>query len=258
MGEIEIIDTNSDNILEYGVCGYKDLKRAGYSEKINWLKDRYNEGLKIKILKSKNDGTQGMIEYIPGEYGWRPVEAGGYMLIHCIFVGFKRAYKGQGYGSLMVDDCLREAEGDNRYGVVVVTRKGTWMAGKELFVKKGFDVVDTAPPDFELVVKRFDNNAPIPTFKGDWERKLSQYSQGLTILRADQCPAIEKSINDINKTAEEVYGLKPQIIDLTSCKDAQESPCAFGSFCIIFNGRLVAHNPISHTRFVNIMEKIAR
>jgi len=27
---VEIIDTNADNILEYGVCGYKDIKRAGY------------------------------------------------------------------------------------------------------------------------------------------------------------------------------------------------------------------------------------
>ena len=34
MGKIEIIDTNADNILEYGVCGYKNIKREGYPEKV--------------------------------------------------------------------------------------------------------------------------------------------------------------------------------------------------------------------------------
>ena len=51
----EIIDTNADNILECGVCGYKDIKRAGYPEKIEWLKDRFPEGMKIKTLYSGYD-----------------------------------------------------------------------------------------------------------------------------------------------------------------------------------------------------------
>ncbi len=58
-GNISIIDTNSDNILEYGICGYKSMKRPGYPEKIAWLKDRFQDGLKIKTLYSEIDGTQG-------------------------------------------------------------------------------------------------------------------------------------------------------------------------------------------------------
>ena len=58
---MEIIDTNTDNILEYGVCGYKDIRRAGYPEKIEWPKKRFPEGMKIKVLYSDKDGTQGMI-----------------------------------------------------------------------------------------------------------------------------------------------------------------------------------------------------
>jgi len=177
MEKVEIIDTNMDNILEYGVCGYKSMKREGYPEKIAWLKERFLEGMRIKTLYSHEDGTQGMIEYIPGEYCWRPVDAAGYMFIHCIFVGFKRAYKGKGYGSLLLDECLRDARKENMHGVAVVTRKGAFMAGKELFVRKGFEVVDTAPPDFELLVKNFDRTAPTPRFKGNWEKRLSQYGR---------------------------------------------------------------------------------
>ena len=258
MEGIEIVDTNADNILEYGVCGYKNSKRAGYPEKIEWLKDRFSEGLKLKSLYSDEDGTQGMIEYIPGEYCWRPVEASGYIFIHCIFVGFKRAYKGKGYGSLLLDECLKDAKAENTHGVAVVTRKGAFMAGKDLFVKNGFKVVDTAPPDFELLVKKFDKNAPTPKFKGDWDERLGQYGEGLTIIRADQCPYSVKNVREISEAAEKMYGIKPDIIDLKNCKEAQNSPCAFGTFCIIYDGKAIAYHPISKTRFTNIMNKILR
>ena len=258
MERIEIIDTNADNILEYGVCGYKNIKRAGFPEKIEWLKDRFQEGMKIKTLVSEKDGTQGMIEYIPGEYCWRPVEASGYMFIHCIFSGFKNIYKGKGYGSLLLDECLKDAKKEKMYGVAVVTRKSSFMAGKELFLKNAFEVVDEASPDFELLVKKFNENAPTPKFKGDWEKRLSQFAKGLTVIRADQCPYTVKNVKEISETAEKTFGIKPNIIELKNCKQAQNSPCAFGTFCIVYNGEVIAYHPISNTRFMNIMNKILK
>jgi hypothetical protein len=67
MSAIEIIDVDNDNILELGICGYKNLKRPGFLEK-TWVKERFKEGLIIKTLYSVEDGAQGMIEFIPGEY----------------------------------------------------------------------------------------------------------------------------------------------------------------------------------------------
>ena len=252
---VNIIDTNLDNILDYGICGYKNIKHEGLRRKIEWLKDRFAEGMKIKTLYSDEDGTQGMIEYIPGEYSWRPVEASGYMFIHCIFVGFKRDYKEKGYGSLLVDECSRDARKESMHGVAVVTREGPFMAGKELFLRNGFEVVDKAPPDFELLVKKFNKSTPAPKFTGNWEQKLSQYSKGLTIFQSDQCPYLAKCIPEISETAEKVYGIKSKIIELRSCQEAQNSPCAFGSFCIVFDGRVVAEHPISKARFKTIMNK---
>ena len=252
---VKIIDTNLDNILEYGICGYKNIKHEGLRRKIEWLRDRFLEGMKIKTLYSDEDGTQGMIEYIPGEYGWRPVEASGYMFVHCVFVGFKRAYKGKGYGSLLVDECLEDARKENMHGVSVVTRDGGWMADTRFFVGKGFEIIDTAPPDFKLLVKKFNQNAPAPKFKGNWEKKLSQYSTGLTIFRSDQCPPLAQWVREISETAEKVYGIEPKIVELRSCQDAQNSPCAFGSFCMVYNGKVVAEAPISNKRFTNIMDK---
>jgi len=258
MENIRIVDTNIANIPEFGVCGYKNVKRPGYPEKAGWLKNQFQEGLKIKTLYSDKDGAQGMIEYIPGEYCWRPVKATGYMFIHCIWVGFKRIYKGQGYASLLLDECIQDVQIKNMSGVAVVTRKGSFMAGKKLFLKKNFEVVDKAPPDFELLIKKFNDNSPTPQFNGDWEKRRNLYSKGLTIIRADQCPYTVKNVNEIRETAENLFGIKPNIITLKNYKAAQDSPAPFGTFCILYQGKVVADHPISNTRFKNIMTKLLK
>jgi hypothetical protein len=256
--QMKIIDTNSDNIRDFGVCGYKDIKRPGYPEKLDWLKDRFQEGLKIKTLYSDTDGTQGMIEYIPGQYCWRPVEANGYMFIHCLFVGFKRAYKGKGYASLLVDECINDAKKGDMHGVAVVTRKSSFMVGKEIFLKNSFKVVDKAPSDFELLVKQFNDTAPLPKFKADVGKKSNRFGKGLKIIRADQCPYTVKNVKEICEKAEKSFGIMPEVIDLKNYKEAQNSPCAFGTFCILYNGEIIAEHPISSTRFSNIMNKILK
>ena len=195
-----------------------------------------------------------MLEYIPGKYAHRPVDAEGYMFIHCIFVGFKKEFKGKGYASSLIDECIKEAKESNMYGVAVVTRNGSFMAKKDIFVKKGFVLVDKAEPDFQLLVLKFSHKARNPKFN-DLKRNLTNYEEGLFILRSVQCPYTEKNVNAILKSAKDKFGLKTNLIDLTEVTAVQNSPCAFGSFCIIYNGEIISHHPISNTRFENIMKK---
>jgi N-acetylglutamate synthase-like GNAT family acetyltransferase len=195
-----------------------------------------------------------MLEYIPGEFAHRPVEAEGYMFIHCIFVGFKKEFKGKGYASQLIDECINEAKKSNMYGVAVVTRKGSFMARKDIFVKKGFVVVDQAEPDFQLLVLKFSQTAKNPKFR-DLKTNLENYKEGLFVLRSVQCPYTEKNVNAILKSAEDKFGLKANLIDMTDAAAVQDSLCAFGTFCIIYNGEIISHHPISNTRFENIMKK---
>ena len=255
MDDIRIIDTTENNILDLGICGYKSLKSEGFPEKVGWLRTRFQEGLKVKTLFSPKDGNQGMIEYIPGQYAWRPVDAGGYMFIHCIFLGFKKAYKGKGLGTRFLQECVAESRENGLTGVAAVTRKGSFMAGKELFLKNGFRVVDRAAPDFELVALFFEEGSPPPRFKPGLDKRLQSYTDGLTIIRADQCPYTVKNVKEIVETAEKNYGLIPSIITLKNHKEAQNSPSPFGTFCIILNGRILTHHPISRRRFMNILDK---
>ena len=252
MTDIEIIDLTPDNIADYGVCGYKDVeKHLELRRKIDWFKEYFPKGLRIKALLSKSGGYQGMVEYIPGKYAHRPVDADGYMFIHCIFVGFKTQFKGKGYASSLIDSCIQEAKNLNMNGVAVVTRKGSFMANKDIFIKNGFITVDSAKPDFELLVLKFDKTVTDPKFK---TFSLDKYDNGLTIIRSAQCPYSEKNVDAIFKTAKKLK-IKANLIEIEDSESAQQTPCAFGTFCIIHNNEVISHHPISNTRFQNIMAK---
>jgi len=256
MTDTQIIDITPENITEYGVCGYKDVeKHLELRKKIEWFKEYYPKGLRIKVLFSEKGSYQGMLEYIPGKYAHRPVDAEGYMFIHCIFVGFKNEFKGKGYASSLIDECIKNAKNENMLGVAVVTRKGPFMAHNDIFLKKGFQTVDSAKPDFDLLVKKFDLNLKDPKFKSDMINNLEKHNKGLTVIRSAQCPYTEKNVNAIMESAKTKFNLKANLIDLKDSNAVQNTPCAFGTFCIIYNGEIISHHPISNTRFENIMKK---
>jgi hypothetical protein len=256
MKNVEIIDLTPDNIADYGVCGYKDVKKhEELRRKIEWFKEYYPKGLRIKIILANTGGYQGMIEYIPGKYAHRPVSAVNYLFIHCIFVGFKKEYKNKGFASMLIDECISDAKAQGLKGVAIVTREGPFMVGKEIFLKKDFKVVDKSEPDFELLVKKFDKNTADPKFILNMTDSLKEYSKGLTIIRSPQCPYSVKNIKAIMETAQKKFKIKPNLIDFKDSDSAQKTPSAFGTFCIIYNGEILSYHPISNTRFENIMKK---
>ncbi|WP_462319184.1 GNAT family N-acetyltransferase [Marinilabilia sp.] len=254
--DIKIIDFTPENIADYGVCGYKDVhKHKELREKIEWFSKYYPKGLRIKAVVSNEGGYQGMLEYLPGEYAHRPVNASGYMFIHCVFMGFKKEFKGKGYGSSLISACIDDARKQKLKGVAVVTRKGSFMAKPDIFLKNGFEVVDVIKPDFQLLALKFDQESEDPSFKAEMQENLKNYQEGLTILRSFQCPYTEKNVNAIVKTAREKFKLSTRLVNLEDAEAAQNNPCAFGTFCLILNGEIISYHPISNTRFENIMKQ---
>ncbi len=57
MREYEIVDTNADNIGGCGICGRKPGKTEGHRRKCDWLKKHYAEGLRFKVLHSRQFGV---------------------------------------------------------------------------------------------------------------------------------------------------------------------------------------------------------
>jgi L-amino acid N-acyltransferase YncA len=253
MREYDVIDTNAENIAGCAFCGYKSGKNEGYRRKSDWLKERYAEGLRFKVLRSREFGDIGMIEYALGNQAWRPVDAEGYLVIHCLMVNGK--HKGKGLGALLLDSCLRDAKKSKCRGVAVVTSSDSFMAGSSLFIKAGFVSVESSPP-YELLVKKFKKAAPVPRFIVEREPVLKRYKKGLTILAADQCPMVPKCVKDI-ASASRALGLEPKVERVRSAKASRALPTPYGIFSIIYDGKLIAERPISATKFRNIMSKLA-
>jgi N-acetylglutamate synthase-like GNAT family acetyltransferase len=249
MKEYEIIETSPENIGGCSFCGYKNPDNLGHRRKTDWLKERYAEGLRFKVLRSRESGDIGMIEYALGSHAWRPVEAEGYLVIHCLMVIGK--HKGKGLGTLLLDSCLRDAKESKCSGVAVVTSSDSFMAERDLFIKAGFVSVDSAPP-YELLVKKLEKSTPDPRFVVERERLLKRYKKGLTILAADQCPMVPKCVDEIAEVAR-TLGLEPKVVRVRSAEASRELPTLYGIFCIIYNGRLIAGRPVSARRFSSII-----
>ncbi len=251
--DVRIVEMTEKDAGKVPLCGHTDPSKEAYRHKFQWITKRMSEGLKARMLSTPDDGLAGYIEYIPGQRAWRAVSAANYMFIHCIYM--EKRYKGRGYGTLLIEDCARDARKANMHGVAVVTREGTWMAGKELFLKNGFEEVEKALPDFSLLVKKFKQSAPTPSFKGQWDKKRKKFGKGLTIITSGQCPHNAKMVNDIAEIARDRYGIEPRIVEYRSYRQAQNAPWPYAVAGVLYDGKLVADHTISGRRFQNIMEK---
>lgn len=245
-----IITLTSENYSEIGCPCFLNPKHESHLKKLEWLKDRFSEGFTIKSLFVDSEKKPiGFIEYMPGEYAWRAVNAKDYLFIHCIWVNPNK-YKSKGYGSLLVKEVLTDAEKQGKNGAAVITSEGSFMASKEVFLKNGFKLVDKADR-FELLVKQLKEGS-LPKFS-DWQKQLAQY-KGLNIVYSNQCPWVIRSIKELTEIAEQ-KGLKLNVTQLKSAKEAQNAPSIYATFTLIYDGTILADHYLSSTRFLNILKK---
>ena len=240
MGKIKgvtIIDVDTSNVKETGFfCYMSKRKSEGYLRKLDWVKARLGEGMRIKLLKLPE---RGFIEYIPGEKAWRAVRAKGWMVIHCLWVVGKS--KGRGLGGLLIDECVEDARKAGMRGVAMVTTEGNWLAGRKLLEKHGFVALDAAPPAFTLLAKPFAPG-PLPSFPKDWEARAARFGPGLTVLRTDQCPYLPDAVSKLMDAAAR-RKIKACVVELRSAREVQTlSPSPYGAFNIVLDGKLVGYH----------------
>jgi len=251
MADKIIVKIDETNIDQYPPTCFLNPKNEGYLIKRDWLKKRFSEGLIIKQLYLEKEGKcNGFIEYISGEKAWRAVDAPGYMFIHCIWIT-PNNLKNKGYGSRLIEECIKDAEKQDKNGVVAISSEGSFMAGKDIFLKNGFKSIQSAKPSFELMIKPF-NDAPKPKFT-DWKGQLQQY-KGLNIIYSNQCPWVARSIRELREVAKK-NKLEMKITELKTAEQAQNAPSIYAIFNIVNNGKLLADHYISKRRFENIIKK---
>lgn len=244
-----LIEVTPENIIDHpqAVCFIK-RENARYNKKVEWYSEHYKEGVRIKLLYTGDMAKSiGFIEYVPGKFCWRPVEAEGYMFIHCIWT-YRKQNQNQGLGGVLIKEVEKEASGMN--GVAVVTSDKSFMCKKEIFLKNGYKIIYESGSE-QILVKQFRKGA-LPSFKVD-ANEAARYND-LTMIYSGQCPWVARFIEEVKPVLKKEK-LDPDIIELKTASRAQKAPSAYGVFNLVYKGKVLADRYISTTRFSNILRK---
>jgi len=250
--KVKIVTVTGENLEQTGFFCYKSKpKSEGFQKKLAWLRNRFEEGMKINILY-EGGRSIGFIEYIPAEYTWRAVNAPNYLVIHCLWIVGRG--KGKGYGSQLIDTCLKDAVQQDKSGVVMVTSQGNWLAGQKVFLRNGFGKADTAPPSFALLVKKIKDDQ-LPNFPKDWDKRMQAFGPGATVVYADQCPYVPNMVKHAVKILED-KGFDTKTVKLESSAQVQaKSPSPYGVFGIVIDGRLLTYHYIGEKELKRLEEE---
>ena len=233
----EILEITEANLDEVGLfCCMSKPESEMYKQKVDWMRARFSEGLRYKIIAN---GGRGFIEYIPGEVAWRGIHAPRYMVIHCLWVVGKA--KGHGCGKALLVDCIADAKRAGMLGVAVVTaRHQLGLADTRFFLNQGFQVVAQAPPNLDLATLKFKSGQD-PEFLGDWDAKLKALGGELRVVYTSQCPFALGLADGMLKLAK-AEGIPIQTVHLDSTSDVRrEAPSAYGTFAVTANGHILSH-----------------
>jgi len=249
MQKIRLEKVDAGNLPACGIGCVANPKHQGNQPKVAWLKQRFGEGLRCLMFRDVKGKPLAFLEYVPGEYAWRPVDAKGWLFIHCLWV-YPAGQKVGGLGSRLIRACIEEARHAGTRGVATLASDGAWMAGKEVFLRNGFEEIAEADR-FQLLIHRL-RSGPAPRFR-DIRGNLSKF-QGLHVVCAAQCPMLLKSVNDLSVVAAE-HGLKLNVTMLRTAREAQNAPSYYGVFALVWNGRLLSDHYVSRGRFRNLLRQ---
>jgi GNAT superfamily N-acetyltransferase len=252
METTEIITLNPGNIEGEHICcaiGNDKTNQARAGQKKEWLRQQFDHGF---VFKKVNVRGKVFAEYVPAEYGWKPVEAPGYHLINCFWISGR--YKGQGYGRLLMEEIIGDAEKTN--GLVVVSGKKTmpWLTPKKFYQNFGFETCDEAPPAFELLVRKNKADAPDPRFRDSVRTGTIEDRDGIVILYSHQCPFHEDFVEIMLDKAKEM-GLPAKKVKIDTLEAAQNVPYPTGLAGIYLNGEFISYEITTAKRFEKILRE---
>jgi len=249
MREVILETVGPENLPACGVGCVVDPTHVGHGRKSAWLKDRFAEGLRLLMCRDAKGRPLAMLEFVPGEHAWRPVDACGWLFVHCLWVYAKGRAVG-GLGRRLIEAAIEQARQSGALGVAAMVSDGPWMTDRTVFLRSGFVQV-AERGRFQLVIHRL-KRGPAPRFR-DLDPGWTQ-RRGLQIVYAAQCPYLPKSVADVSAMARE-HGLPVTVTELKSPRDAQTAPSYYGVFALLWNGRLLSDHYVSRGRFRNLLKK---
>lgn len=251
---MDIITLTGSNLPREHICCAISSKatEAGVEAKKEWLGCRIEEGLMFKKLDARG---KVFIEYLPAQNAWVPIEADGYIFINCFWVS--GSFKGKGYGKQLLAECEADAQQQGFKGIVLIVgnKKKPFLSDKAFMLRQGYEVCDTCPPYFELVVKRFDTNSPLPKFKKSASQGMGDGIKGIDIFYTAQCPftiPYTKLLEPIILSS--AYPVR--LHQITAKEMAQEHVCPVTTYSLFVNGQFYTNEIMTPDKLSKLIEKL--
>lgn len=253
---MELIKLTRDNLAaEHICCAISNNDDIQVSSKKEWLANRLDEGL--VFLKGDVRGKC-FIEYIPAEFAWAPIEADGYMYIDCLWVSGQ--FKGHGYSTLLLDECVRDSREKGKKGLVALSskKKAGFLSDPKYMRYKNFELADTAPPYFELLYLPFEAGAKKPVFRPQVKSLVhGDMPKGFALYYTNQCPFTAKYVPLLEALSKKA-GAPLHCVHIDSAAMAHSAPSPFTTFSLFYDGGFVTHEIQSESRFQKIIDEKAR
>nr|WP_314458711.1 N-acetyltransferase [uncultured Clostridium sp.] len=249
---MEIITVTEETIgTEHICCAIADERDCQVRAKKDWLTERFSDGL---VFKKGNVRGKCFIEYIPAENAWAPVNAPGYMYINCLWVSGK--FKGQGYSSLLLEDCIADSKEKGKKGLVILSskKKIPFLSDPAYLKYKGFQTSDHADPYYELLYLPFEEGGTKPEFIQSMKGRRPE-EEGFVLYYSYQCPYTAKYVPLIEQLAVE-RGVPFVTHRFESAKEAQECPAPFTTYSLFYNGEFITNEILSEKKFQKFLSDL--
>ncbi|MEW5815088.1 MAG: GNAT family N-acetyltransferase [Spirochaetota bacterium] len=252
---MKIITIDENNIDQEHICcaiGNDKQNQNRAQSKKDWIRERFKDGL---VFKRFDQRGKIFIEYMPVEKVWKPISGKNYMIINCLWVSGQ--FKGKGLSTQLLAECIKDAKAKKMNGIAVVssTKVKPFLTDKKFYLKNNFEVVDSAPPYFELLVLKFNKNAKNPIFTDEVKKGTCSNKKGFTFIYSNQCPFMEEYVGlltEISKNKKIPFEIKK----LQSYKEAQQIGSPFGTLGIYYNGEFKTHELMPEKKFEKYIEEI--
>ena len=250
MEKTKLVRVTSENIdSEHICCAISDKKHdKGVSCKKQWIKDREKDGF---VFIKQDARGKALIQYAPAEKAWMPVAAKGYTAIECFWVS--GSLSGKGTARRLLEQCLEEAKGTNGVVVVVGSKKRPFLNDKAFFKHFGFEVCDSAPPYFELMVKKFNPKAENPHFADSAKNGKPPSDEGFVMYYSHGCPFTPLYVEEARQYCQK-EGIKFQEVKIDTLEKAQNHICPFTIHTLYLNGKFMCHEIVVKAK----LEKFAK
>lgn len=254
MEKTNIITLTKENLAKEHICCCMSSKttETGVGTKKEWLKARIDEGLRFKKLDARG---KVFIEYIPAENAWLPIDAAGYMVINCFWVS--GSFKGHGYGKQLLAECEADARANGYKGVaaIVGNKKKPYLSDKAFFTKQGYEICDSCAPFFELVVKQFEKDTPLPRFKDSANQGLGNGIKGIDIFYTAQCPFNVPYIKMLEPVILE-SDTPVRTHQITTKEEAQNHVCPVTTYSVFIDGKFHTNEVITPDKLKKIISNL--